>query len=464
MAGTAVMTREEGASVVAVMAAMALVVLDAGLVNVALPVIARALPAAPAHAILAVSVYQTALVIGLLPSAHIAERLGYKRVFLAGLGVFSAASILCGFAPTLELLVLARALQGLGGAGVMALGIALLRFALGSERMGRAIGWNALNVALCSAAGPIVGALILALAPWPWLFFAKLPLIAVALAASLALPPVPPDRGTIDYMGIVLHAAVAGLFLGAAGLATAGSGWAILPACLSAGFALVLIHREQMRDAPLWPIDLLAQRAFRISIIASVCCFVAQSVGVLALPFYLQLGLGYGPVGAGLVMTCWPLTVAVTSSVASLLAERFGSARLCVVGGVMLSAGLLLTALWPVAGSIVPLAMGASMSGLGFGLFQVPNNRTMLLSAPPERSGAAGGMQGSARLAGQTVGALVTGLLLAGAPAAVAPRIGLALGAIFAIAAALVSAAEISPPARASADGSNGNVSMGEIG
>lgn len=430
------------ASVLAVLAAMALVVLDAGLVNVALPVMGASLRVAPGEAVLTISAYQTALVMGLLPSAHAAEKFGYKRLFLGGLSLFSAASILCGFAPTLGALVVARVLQGLGGAAIMALGIALLRFALGAERLGQAIGWNALNVALCSAAGPIVGALILSIAPWPWLFFAKMPVIAVALTASFALREVAPHRSRIDHVGIVLHASVAGLFLVAAGMAQGG--WAVLATGLAIALAALLVRRERAREAPIWPIDLLRQRAFRVSVAASVCCFIAQSASAIALPFYLQLALGYGPFSAGIVMTCWPLTVAMTSSVSSRLAERFGSARLCVAGGFLLGLGLLLSALWPVIDCIVPLAASAALSGLGFGLFQVPNNRTMFLSAPPERSAAAGGMQGSARLIGQTIGALVIGMLLAGASAAMAPRLGLAVGAIFAVAAALISWLEVS--------------------
>ncbi len=223
-------------------------------------VMAASLRVTPAQAILTVSAYQTALVMGLLPSAHVADKLGYKRLFVVGLSLFSAASILCGFAPTLAVLVAGRVLQGLGGAAIMALGIALMRFALGPERLGRAIGWNALNVALCSAVGPIAGALILSIAPWPWLFFAKLPVIAVALTASIALPEVAPSRGRSDHFGIVLHASVAGLFLFAVGLAR--SGWAALPAGLAVALAVVLIRRERRREAPIWPIDLFRQRAF----------------------------------------------------------------------------------------------------------------------------------------------------------------------------------------------------------
>lgn len=220
------MTLAERTSVIAVMASMALVVLDAGLINVALPVISTSLHIHPAQAVLGVSSYQAALLVGLLPCAHVAEKLGYSRVFRISLGVFSAASLLCGLATSFEFLVLARVLQGLGGSGILALGIALLRFALGSERLGAAIGWNALNVALCSAMGPVLGAVILSVASWPWLFFAKLPLIMIALAASLGLPKVQRSWSAIDIIGIALHAAIAALLFAAAEIAKGALVWA----------------------------------------------------------------------------------------------------------------------------------------------------------------------------------------------------------------------------------------------
>ena len=439
-------TARQRLNIVAVMAAMSLVVLDAGLVNVALPTIARSLGVSPANAILTVSAYQAALVIGLLPSAHIAEKTGYRSLFIGGLALFSAASILCGLAPSLPILIVARFLQGLGGAAIMALGIALLRFALGPDRLASAIGWNALNVAIFSAAGPIFGALILSVAPWPWLFFAKLPIIALALVTSMTLPEVEPTRRSLDYAGIILHASTAGLFLLAIGMAMAEPYLAILSGCAAIALAIILVLRERTRNAPIWPIDLLGLRTFRVSVAASICCFVAQSAGILALPFYIQLGLGFGPLSAGIVMACWPLTVAVTSTIANRLAKRFGSAPLCVASGSLLSLGLLFSALWPVQNSIAPFAVGAALSGLGFGLFQVPNNRTMFLCAPPERSAVAGGMQGSARLIGQTIGALLMGILMASASNIIAPRLGLGLGAVFAVGSALISVIELTVP------------------
>ncbi len=428
------------ASAIAVLSAMALVVLDGGLTTVALPTIAGQMGTSPSSTILIVSAYQMALVIGLLPAAHIAESVGYRRLFIGGLVMFSAASILVALAPSLPSLVAARVLQGLGGAAILSLGIALLRSALGPERLGAAIAWNALNVALCSAAAPVIGAIILSIVPWPWLFLAKLPISAVALVAARALPEGQPTRRALDGPGMALHAASAALVLIAAELALGCP----LATALLAGAALalgaLLVRRERSRPAPLWPVDLLALRPVRVSVAASICCFVGQSVGLLALSFYLQLGLGHGLTKAGFVLACWPLTVAATAPVASRLAERFDSSLLCVAGGSLLASGLLFAALLPAQDNVMSLAIGAALSGFGFGLFQVPNNRTLFLSAPAARSAAAGGLQGSARMLGQTLGALIVGLLFSCSSVTNASRIGLATASFFALAAALISA------------------------
>ena len=148
-------------AIFAVLSAMSLVVLDAGMVNVALPSMAQSLNATPAISILAVTAYQTGLIMALLPSAALGERFGYRRVFVCGVWIFTIASILCATSSSLPWLVAARTLQGLGGSAVMALGIALLRFTVPPGRVGAAIGWNALTVALSSAASPAFGALLL---------------------------------------------------------------------------------------------------------------------------------------------------------------------------------------------------------------------------------------------------------------------------------------------------------------
>lgn len=339
--------RPRTGAIAAVLAAMVLVVLDAGIANVALPTIARALQVTPAMSVWVITAYQTALVMRLLPCAALGESLGHRRIFTAGVALFTAASVLCAVAPTLPCLVAARFLQGLGGSAVMALGMALLRAVVPHRQFGAAIGWNALAVALSSAAGPTIGAAILSGASWPWLFALNLPLGAVVLLATRALPNLAGTGRRLDPISVSLNAgAFASLVIGAELLVAAPA----LAVVLLAAAALVLaglVRREMPKAAPLIPLDLLRADSFRTSVIASVCCFAGTTTGLMALPFYLQKSLGQDALMTGLYMTPWPLTVAVAAPLAGRLADRVSTAWLCAAGAAFVAIGLSAASLWP---------------------------------------------------------------------------------------------------------------------
>ena len=434
-------------AVAAVLSSMALVVLDASIVHVALPTIADALQVTPARAVLVVTAYQAALVMALLPLAALGERLGYRRVFVAGVAVFTAASVLCALSTSLPWLLAARFLQGLGGAAVMALGVALLRFSVPPGRLGSAIGWNALTVALASAAGPSIGAWILSAATWPWLFAINLPIGAVALLASRALPVVRGRATAFDLMSAALNALMFGALIVGAELVVDAPGWAAALVVTAAVAGVALTRREAAKSRPLVPLDLLRQPSFRASMIASVCCFAGQTAGLVALPFFLQHAMGKSALATGLIMTAWPLSVAATAPIAGRLADRFPTGLLCAAGGATLAAGLMTVAVLPPQADLPLLLFGVILCGAGFGLFQTPNNRNMFLSAPAERAGAAGGAQGTARLTGQTAGAVLVTLLLGTGSVDGALRVTFSVGAALACAAAVVSVARASKPA-----------------
>lgn len=423
----------------AVLGAMALVVLDAGMTTVALPTIARSLNISPASSILVASAYQLAVLMGLLPAAHVAERFGQRRLFVIGIVIFSTASTLVAFAPGYAALVAARFVQGLGGAAILALGISLLRFTLGIERLGSAISWNALNVALCAASGPAIGALILTCVGWRWMFLVSLPLGLIVIVASAALPKIEPRQAAIDLASILLHAAGAGLlFLACQGIMAAPGAAAGLVATSCVCFAC-LVRRERSKASPLVPLDLLRDAPFRLAVAASTCCFVAQSAGLLALPFYLQLDLSSSALSTGLILASWPIAVSLTSPWVGPVTERYDAGLVCGVGAVILASGLLAASLLPAHQGIAALALCTMACGIGFALFQVPNNRNLFLAAAPERSAAAGGMQGTARLSGQTAGAVLVALLFASPDHLASPRIAMGVAAAFALGAALIS-------------------------
>lgn len=432
----------------AIMATLVLVVLDGAIANVALPTLAATLQVPAAASVWVVNGYQLALVMTLLPCAALGESLGLRRVFIIGVALFTAASGLCALSPSLPWLVAARFVQGIGGAAVLALGIGLIRFTYPHRLLGNIIGWNATVIGLSAAAGPTIGAAILSVASWPWLFAVNLPVGAIVLLLARALPQPPGTGRPVDRASASLNAlGFAAFILGMERITIAPALAAVLLAVAATGF-VVLVRREMPQPVPLVPLDLLRARPFRISVLASVCCFAGQMASYVALPFHLQHALGRGDLATGLAMTPWPLVVAVAGPMSGRLADRVSNGLLCAVGGVFLAAGLAIAAALPPGGSLVPLECCLMLGGLGFGLFQTPNNRNMLLSAPRERSGAVGGMQATARLLGQTVGSVIMALLFTVADTTTAPRIGLAVSAVLALAGGLVSALRIGTTSR----------------
>src|SRR5581483_1021793 len=272
----------------AVLAAIVLVVLDSAIANLALPTIAHSLAVTSGASVWVVTAYQLAIVMFLLPAGAAGERFGYRGVFMAGVVLFTLASTACAFATSLPMLVVARFIQGVGSAAVMALAVGLLRFIYPKRLLGAAIGWNAIAVALSGAAGPSIGAAILSVAGWPWLFAVNIPVGIVTFAAAWALPVARSHGRKLDLASVGLNAgAFGGLFFGVDRVvAEPKVGIGVLVA--AAIGLVVLIRRELPRSSPLVPLDLLRDRTFRLSVIASVCCFIGQMAGFVALPFYLQ--------------------------------------------------------------------------------------------------------------------------------------------------------------------------------
>src|SRR5215470_6358527 len=201
-------------AIAAILLAIAMSVLDSTIVNVALPSIARDLKVSPAASIWVVNAYQLAILMLLLPLASLGEIVGFRRVSQAGLLVFTLASIGCALAPDLVTLSIARAIQGVGAAGIMSVNAALVRFTYPHQSLGRAMGFNALAVASAAAVGPTIASAILAVAHWRWLFGINVPLGIVTFSIALrALPESERSPRPLNYVGALLYAGAFGTAL-----------------------------------------------------------------------------------------------------------------------------------------------------------------------------------------------------------------------------------------------------------
>lgn len=399
---------------------ISMAVLDTAIANVALPTIARDVHASAADSIWVVNAYQLAVTVSLLPFAALGDILGYRRVYQAGLLVFIVASLLCATSGSLLTLSLARIVQGLGAAGIMSVNTALVRFIFPRHMLGRGLGLNALVVAVSSAIGPTIAAAILAVGPWQLLFAVNVPTGLAAFAIALrSLPHTPRSPHGFDTASAVLSAVTFGLLI--VGIDGIGHRMPVrsVAAELSIAFVTgaVLVRRQLSRAAPLLPVDLLRIPIFALSICTSICSFAAAALAYVSLPFYFQNVLGRTQVETGILMTPWPLMVAIVAPIAGRLADRYPAGLLGGIGLGLLAAGFMLLAALPPAPGAIDIAWRMALCGAGFGLFQSPNNRAMISAAPSRRSGGASGMLSTARLLGQTSGAALVAVAFSLAPA-----------------------------------------------
>ncbi len=391
-------------------------VMDGSIANVALPTIAHEFNTTPAASVWIVNAYQLAIVISMLPLASLGEVHGYRKVYLAGVLVFSLASIGCSLSTSLPMLVGARVAQGFGAAGIMAVNSALIRYIFPRARLGQAIGWNAMAVATAATVGPTLAGLILSVASWHWLFALNVPLgIAGFAIGCFTLPDSDRTHRKFDLASTLLTAGMIGLLITSLDSIGHGVALPIVAAQIAGGViaAILLTRRELHQAAPMLPLDLLRKPIFALSICTSVASFAAQMTAFVALPFLLQNKFGFTPLHIGLMMMPWPLALGIMAPIAGRLSDRYSSGLLGAAGMALMTCGLLSLAMMPANPTAPDILWRMLLGGIGFGLFQSPNNRTLINSAPRTRSGAAGGMLGTARLTGQATGAAIVGLVLA---------------------------------------------------
>jgi DHA2 family multidrug resistance protein-like MFS transporter len=401
-------------AILTLMVGLAMSCLDTAIVNVALPTIAHDLNTSAADSIWIVNAYQLAVLIALLPFASFGDIFGYRRVYRFGIALYTAAALISALAGSLEMLTLGRALQALGAAGLMSVNTALVRFTYPRRQLGRGIALISLVVAVSSAAGPTVAAAILAVAPWPWLFAVNVPIGIITFLLSLRfLPHTEPSGHRFDMVSAAMCAVMFGLLISAINGIGHGQRVAWIAAEFAGALAAggLLVRRQAPQPMPLLPVDLFRRPIFALSVTTSVCSFVAQGIAFVSLPFYFQEVIGVSAVATGLLMTPWPAMTAVLAPIAGRLSDRYPAGILGGIGLAVCGTGFVLLALLPAHPTTVDILWRVAVCGAGFGLFQSPNNRAIVSSAPRERSGGAGAIQGTARLLGQSIGAALVALI-----------------------------------------------------
>ena len=402
--------------------------LDASIVNIGLPSIARTFrtPVGGAAEWVIIA-YLVAIAATLLPFGHLSDLVGRKPVWLAGLGTFAVGSMLCGAAPSLALLVVARAFQGLGGALIFAPALAIITDAFPPTGRGRALGVNAVVFAMGTSLGPTLGGLITEHLSWRWIFYLNVPLGALALLASQAVLPrsVPHRREPFDMPGAGL------LAVGFALLTVALSfspewGWASarLLTCLAVGtVALVgaaLVERRAPR--PIVDLALFRERMLASSLGSMTLAMLALFAISFMLPFYFEELRGFSVERSGLLLTPLPLSLAVVAPVSGSLADRIGSRWLAAGGLALACLGLVFLARLDAGSTLVEVIGCLVLTGVGQGMFQTPNARALMNAVPLGKQGEASGLLATGRVVGQSLSVALAGAIFAGLGGASAGR------------------------------------------
>jgi DHA2 family multidrug resistance protein-like MFS transporter len=431
----------------AIWLALSMAVLDGAIANVALPTIGKEIGASAAASVWIVNAYQLTITVLLLPLAALGERLGYRRVYIPGLALFTIGSLGCALANGLGWLIGARVFQGVGAACIMSINPALVRHTYPRQMLGRGIGYNALVLSMSAAAGPTLAAIILSVASWPWLFLINMPIgIAAVVIGIRALPYAGGHGRALDWVSALLSMAMMGCTIFGIEALTRSSvpaGAALIAVGIASG--ILLVRREWGDRAPLFPVDLLKIRIFRMSIATSTVSFAAQMLAYVTLPFLFQSVMGRSAFETGLLMTPWPLALGVSAPIAGRLADKVRAGLIGGIGLAIFAFGLFMLSQLATHPGTWDIAWRMAACGFGFGMFQSPNNRTMLSSAPVKRSGAAGGMLATARLLGQTSGAVVVAVAFHFAGVRVGPEL-LELSAVAALIAAGLSLLRLRSP------------------
>ncbi len=393
--------------------------LDSSIVNISLPTIAHdfnvPLNGAVEWVIIAYLVATAAI---LLTAGRLADMFGRKAMWVIGLVIFTGGSAVCGAAPSLGLLIAARALQGIGGALLMAVSPAMLTTSFPPQERGRALGINSVIVALGVSVGPTLGGVITTYFTWRWIFFVNVPIGIIGLILTLRIlkEKLHRNAGKFDPAGAI--ALAVGLACITAALSFGQElGWTspLLISLFVLGVAalVVLPYIELHVANPIIVLNLLHNRVFVSAIVSLVLSFLALFAVSFMLPFYLEQLRGFPTEEAGLLLTPLPITIAVVAPISGNLADKIGSRWLAAGGLAIACIGLVFISQLNAQSSLFDIIWRLVFTGAGQALFQSPNNSALLGSAPREHQGSASGFLATGRTMGQSISVALSGAIFA---------------------------------------------------
>jgi EmrB/QacA subfamily drug resistance transporter len=399
--------------------------LGTSIANVGLPTLAQAFNASFQEVQWIVLAYLLAITTLIVSVGRLGDITGRRRLLLVGIALFTLASILCGVAPTLWLLIAARAAQGLGAAIMMALAMAFVGETVAKEQTGSAMGLLGTMSAIGTALGPSLGGVLIAAPGWRAIFLVNVPLgILTFVLAYRTLPKdrrgPKADRAGFDTMGTLLLGSSLGAYALAMTMGRGSFGPLNLALLLAAVFGAGLFVLAEARAAsPLIQLASFRDPSLSASLATSALVATVMMATLVVGPFYLSLTLGLDATLVGLVLSAGPVVVALTGVPAGRVVDRVGAQRMTIIGLIGMAAGSSILSMMPAAlgipGYIAPIAVIT----IGYALFQTANNTAVMADVPPDQRGVISGLLNLSRNLGLVTGASVMGAVFALASATI---------------------------------------------
>lgn len=392
--------------------------LDSNIVNIALPTLERVYQADFPTVQWVVLAYLLTLATLMLSIGRLADMVGKKPIYTLGFILFTIGSTLCALAPSIYWLIGFRVFQAVGGAMILALGMAIVTESFPAAQRGLALGVSGGLVSTGVVLGPLIGGLILGQGSWHWIFLVNLPVGVVGTLMVLKFVPDFRPKGAqqFDLPGALsLFVSLTCLLLALTWGQQVGFADRRILALL-AGFLAGLIWFiwiELHTRHPMIELGMFRNRAFSISLLTGLATFMGIAGSVLLMPFYLENVLGYAPQQVGLMMSVTPLVLVIAAPVSGWLSDRMGTRPITLVGLLVLLVGYASLATLRIDTSIGGYLVRFLPVGLGMGIFQSPNNSTIMGAARRERLGVVSGMLSLNRAIGQTTGVALLGALWA---------------------------------------------------
>lgn len=391
--------------------------LGTSIANVGLPTLAQALNTSFQAVQWVVIAYLLAITTSIIALGRLGDRIGRRRLLLAGIALFTFASALCAVAPNIGLLFAARVTQGLGAAVMMAMTMALVGETLGKDNTGRAMGLLGTMSAIGTALGPSLGGALIFGFGWRAMFLINLPVGLLAFILAYRYLPAPAqapqkERARFDYLGTLLLGLTLASYALSMTLGRGDFGWLnlLLLLCAALGIGL-FVWVENRTVSPLIHLAMFRQPGLSAGLTMSLLVMAVMMTTLVVGPFYLTQGLGLAVEQAGLAMSAGPITAAVVGVPAGRLVDKLGAQKMTAVGLIILATGAGAMSMMSIRQGVLGYVASLCVITLGYALFQVANNTALLKDATPERRGLISGMINLSRNLGLITGASAMGAL-----------------------------------------------------